>query len=104
MAGTRRSGTRRRGPVTPAHAGYMKARPTLRRTRRTNGDLPTNPMCLRECLVGGEVFNRTDSLAHTEIPCQPSSQQPARKRKGISCVAFTDWCLRIRFDLGMDDT
>jgi hypothetical protein len=32
----------------------------------TNGDLPTNPMCLRECLVCGEVFNRIDSLAHTK--------------------------------------
>ncbi len=42
----------------------------------TNGDLTTNPMCLRECLVCGDVFNRIDSLAHTEMPCQPSPQQP----------------------------
>lgn len=42
----------------------------------TNGDLPTNPMCLRECLVCGEVFNRIDSLAHMDMPCQPSPQQP----------------------------
>jgi hypothetical protein len=42
----------------------------------TNGDLPTNPMCLRECLVCGEVFNRIDSLAHMEMRCQPSSEQP----------------------------
>jgi SNF2 family DNA or RNA helicase len=33
-------------------------------------------MCLRECMVCGEVFNRIDSLAHTEMPCQPSSEQP----------------------------
>jgi hypothetical protein len=42
----------------------------------TNGDLPTNPMCLRECLVCGEVFNRIDSLAHTKMACQPSLEQP----------------------------
>jgi hypothetical protein len=42
----------------------------------TNGDLPTNPMCVRECMVCGEVFNRIDSLAHTEIPCQPSPLRP----------------------------
>jgi hypothetical protein len=42
----------------------------------TNGDLPTNPMCLRECVVCGDVFNRLDSLAHTQLPCQPSQLQP----------------------------
>jgi hypothetical protein len=42
----------------------------------TNGDLPTNPMCLRECVVCGGVFNRIDSLAHSEMPCHPSAQQP----------------------------
>jgi len=36
----------------------------------TNGDLPTNPMCLRECLVCGEVFNRIDSMEHANIPCR----------------------------------
>ena len=41
----------------------------------TNGDLPTNPRRLRECWVCGEVFNRIDSLAHTEMPCQPSPQR-----------------------------
>jgi hypothetical protein len=42
----------------------------------TNGDLPENPMCLRDCVVCGDVFNRLDSLAHTQLPCQPSPQQP----------------------------
>jgi hypothetical protein len=42
----------------------------------TNGDLPTNPMCLRECMVCGDVFNRDESLAHAEIPYPPSPQQP----------------------------
>lgn len=42
----------------------------------TNGDLPTNPMCLRECLVCGEVFSRIESLVHTESQCQPSLEQP----------------------------
>jgi hypothetical protein len=42
----------------------------------TNGDLPTNPMCLRECLVCGEVFNRIDSMAHAQMPCPPFPQRP----------------------------
>jgi hypothetical protein len=42
----------------------------------TNGDLPTNPMCLRECLVCGDVFSRIDSLAPTESLCTPSPEQP----------------------------
>jgi hypothetical protein len=42
----------------------------------TNGDVPMNPMCLRECLVCGDVFNRPDSLEHAEIPCPPSPRQP----------------------------
>jgi hypothetical protein len=41
----------------------------------TNGDLPTNPMSLRECMVCGGVFTRDESLEHTEIPCRPSPQQ-----------------------------
>ena len=36
----------------------------------TNGDLPTNPMCLRECLVCGEVFDRPASMLHADIPCK----------------------------------
>jgi hypothetical protein len=43
----------------------------------TNGDLPTNPMCLRECVVCGEFFTREESGKHTEIWCQPSPQQPS---------------------------
>jgi hypothetical protein len=42
----------------------------------TNGDLPENPMCLRECVVCGEFFTREESRKHTEIWCQPSPQQP----------------------------
>ena len=42
----------------------------------TNGDLPTNPMCLRECFVCGVVFTRDQSREHSEVPCQPSAQQP----------------------------
>jgi hypothetical protein len=42
----------------------------------TNGDLLTNPMRLRECLVCGEVFSRIDLLAHTESLCTPSPEQP----------------------------
>ena len=42
----------------------------------TNGDLPTNPMCLRECLVCGEVFDRPASMLHADIQCELSSEQP----------------------------
>jgi hypothetical protein len=42
----------------------------------TNGDLPPNPMCLRECVVCGELFSREESRKHREILCQPSPQQP----------------------------
>ena len=49
----------------------------------TNGDLPTNPMCLRECVVCGDVFDRIDSLVHTESPCQPSPQQPLAYRWAV---------------------
>ncbi len=42
----------------------------------TNGDLPTNPMCLRECMVCGELLNRYEALQHTDMPCQPSARQP----------------------------
>jgi hypothetical protein len=41
-----------------------------------NGDLPTNPMRLGECLACGEVFNRIDSLAHAEMSCPPSPVRP----------------------------
>ena len=42
----------------------------------TNGDLPTNPMSLRECMVCGGVFTRDQSWAHSQIPCPPSAIQP----------------------------
>lgn len=42
----------------------------------TNGDLPSNPMSLRECAVCGEVFTREQSRKHSEVRCQPSSEQP----------------------------
>ena len=42
----------------------------------TNGDLPMNPMCLRECMVCGGVFSRDQLLEHSQAPCQPSLQQP----------------------------
>jgi len=42
----------------------------------TNGDLPTNPMSLRECMVCGGVFTRDESREHSEVRCQPSPRQP----------------------------
>ncbi len=42
----------------------------------TNGDLPDNPMSLRECVVCGEVFTREQSREHYYVPCPPSSEQP----------------------------
>ena len=42
----------------------------------TNGDLPTNPMSLRECAVCGGVFTRDESQEHSEARCQPSLEQP----------------------------
>jgi hypothetical protein len=42
----------------------------------TNGDLPTNPTSLRECAVCGGVFTRDQSWTHSQIPCQPSPEQP----------------------------
>jgi hypothetical protein len=42
----------------------------------TNGDLPTNPMSLRECMVCGELFTRYEALQHTDMPCRPSPRQP----------------------------
>ena len=42
----------------------------------TNGDLPTNPMSLRECAVCGGVFTRDQSWALFQIPCPPSAIQP----------------------------
>lgn len=42
----------------------------------TNGDLPTNPMRLRECVVCGEFFTRDESREHSEARCQPTPQQP----------------------------
>jgi hypothetical protein len=42
----------------------------------TNGDLPTNPVRLRECLICGEFFSRDDSRDHHAVPCQLSPVQP----------------------------
>ena len=42
----------------------------------TNGDLPTNPMSLRECMVCGGVFTRDESRERSEVRCQPSPRQP----------------------------
>jgi hypothetical protein len=42
----------------------------------TNGDLLTNPMSLRECVVCGEVFDRPAAMLHADISCPPSPQQP----------------------------
>jgi hypothetical protein len=42
----------------------------------TNGDLPTNPMSLRECMVCGGVFTRDESRDHSDARCQPSPEQP----------------------------
>lgn len=42
----------------------------------TNGDLPTNPMRLHECMVCGGVFTCDDSRKHSEVRCQPSPEQP----------------------------
>jgi|GEM_PF-1579299 len=45
-------------------------------TLRSNGDLPTNPMSLRECMVCGDVFTHDESREHSEVACQPWPQQP----------------------------
>jgi hypothetical protein len=42
----------------------------------TNGDLSTNPMRLRECVVCGGVFTRDESRVHSDALCQPSPEQP----------------------------
>jgi len=42
----------------------------------TNGDLPNNPMSLRECSVCGGVFTREQSREHCDVPCPPSAIQP----------------------------
>jgi hypothetical protein len=68
----------------------------------TNGDLLTNPMRLRECLVCGEVFSRIDSPAHTESLCTPSPEQTLGRRVGVAVVyptfhvIFAMWALTVR--------
>jgi hypothetical protein len=42
----------------------------------TNGDLPSNPMCLGECVICGGVFTQPESMAHLEALCLPSLEQP----------------------------
>jgi hypothetical protein len=51
----------------------------------TNGDLPTNPMSLRECMVCGEVFTSQQSRKHSEVRCQPSPGQPFAFRNRCKC-------------------
>jgi hypothetical protein len=46
----------------------------------TYGDLPTNPMHLRECVVCGDVFPREQARKHCEVRCQPSLEQPFSNR------------------------
>lgn len=41
----------------------------------TNGDLPNNPMSLRECAVCGGVFTREQSSEHCDVPCPPSADR-----------------------------
>ena len=42
----------------------------------TNGDLPSNPMYLGECVICGGVFTHAESMAHLEAQCLPSPEQP----------------------------
>ena len=42
----------------------------------TNGDLPTNPMRLSECLVCGGILTFEQSWAHYKSDCKVSSEQP----------------------------
>ena len=42
----------------------------------TNGDLTTNPMSLRECVVCGGFFTHEESREHFETQCLPSPLQP----------------------------
>jgi hypothetical protein len=42
----------------------------------TNGDLPSNPMYLGECVICGGVFTQSESMAHLEALCLPSPEQP----------------------------
>ncbi|MGA2923855.1 MAG: hypothetical protein ABSE28_22355 [Candidatus Sulfotelmatobacter sp.] len=42
----------------------------------TNGDLPTNPMLLSECLVCGGIFTFEDSWPHYKSECKVSPEQP----------------------------
>ena len=59
----------------------------------TNGDLPTNPMSLRECVVCGEVFTREQSRKHSEVRCQPSPEQPfSIKGRGSKSERKTHTC------------
>jgi hypothetical protein len=48
----------------------------------TNGDLPSNPMSLRECAVCGGVFTREQSREHYYVPCPPSGVQPLAAAAG----------------------
>lgn len=43
----------------------------------TNGDLPHNPMSLRECVNCGGIFTRDQSRDHSDARCQPSPEQPS---------------------------
>jgi hypothetical protein len=48
----------------------------------SNGDLPTSPMNLRECIVCGGVFTREESREHSEVRCQPSSGEIFSRGRG----------------------
>ena len=41
----------------------------------TNGDLPNNPMSLRECAVCGGVFTREQAKNHCDVPCEPTAEK-----------------------------
>jgi hypothetical protein len=59
----------------------------------TNGDLPTNLMSLRECIVCGKVFTREQSREHSEVRCQPSPEQPLSIRgRGSKSEHKTQTC------------
>jgi hypothetical protein len=50
----------------------------------TNGDLPTNPVCVRECLVWGEFFTCEEAREHSiSRAChRPHSPLPSLRAKG----------------------
>jgi hypothetical protein len=53
----------------------------------TNGDLPSNPMSLRECSVCGDVFTQDQTVAHYYAHCDLS---PDRSLAAIAVRACAD--------------